>query len=165
MPLTPLQQRSLQIAKRHIGEKEATGRNDGPAVLFWQRLVAKGYKWLDKQPWCACFATGVVHLAAKDLGITPRLPLDASSSSLYRWAKANGELLLGPTDGCIGLVKAGGAGDHDGRSNAGSSHIHTFLVHTVNPDGSLATIEGNFRNSTCWNKRKPPYGCDFIRIC
>lgn len=162
--MTPLQQRSLQIAKKHIGEREATGRNDGAAVRFWQRLVAKGYAWLDGAPWCACFATGVVHLAAKELGIVPQLPLDASSSSLYRWAKKHGKLLPKPVNGCIGLVRRGGSGDHDGGANAGKSHIHTFLVHDAPPSGVLVTIEGNFKNATSWNKRKANSGLDFVEI-
>jgi hypothetical protein len=162
--LSKLEQRALQIAKRHVGEREATGRNDGPAVRFWQRLVAKGYTWLDNQPWCVCFATGVVHLAGKELGVSPRLPLNASSSSLYAWAKRNGKLLPKPVDGCIGIVRRGGAGDHDGGANAGKTHVHTFVVHTAYPNGTLATIEGNFRNSVCWNQRRAPYGCDWVRI-
>jgi len=160
--VTPLQQRALQIAKRHVGEREATGRNDGAAVRFWQRLVAKGYAYLDNQPWCACFVTGVVSLAGKELGITPAVPLNASCSSLYAWAKRNGRLLKAPVDGCIGLVRKGGHGDQDGRTGGGT-HIHTFLVHTVRPDGSLACIEGNYRNAVCWHTRERA-GLDFVEI-
>jgi len=157
--LTRLQQRSLQIAKRHVGEREATGRNDGAAVRFWQRLVAKGYSWLDNQPWCVCFATGVVYLAGKELGVTPELPLNASSSSLYAWAKRQGKLLPQPVDGCIGVVRAPVGGSAEGRS-----HTHTFLVHTVHPNGVLASVEGNFRNAVGWNQRRVPYGCDWVEI-
>lgn len=157
--LTPLQRRSLQIAKRHVGEREATGRNDGAAVRFWQRLVAKGATWLDNQPWCVCFATGVVYLAGKELGISPALPLNASSSSLYAWAKREGQLLPGPVEGCIGVVRA-----PKGGSAGGKSHTHTFLVHTVQPEGVLVTVEGNFRNSVGWNRRRAPFGCDWVEI-
>lgn len=162
--LTPLEQRSLQVAKRHVGEREASGRNDGAAVRFWQRLVAKGATWLDNQPWCVCFATGVVYLAGKELGMKPKLPLNASSSSLYAWAKREGQLLPKPVDGCIGVVRRGGQGDQDGAAYAGKSHTHTFVVHTVEANGTLVTVEGNFRNAVCWNRRRAPYGCDWIAI-
>lgn len=163
--MNALQQRALQVAKRYIGVKETTGRNDGPVVRMFQRYVAKGYAWLDSQPWCVCYVTYCVHAAAKELGVKPAMPYEASSSRLYAWAKKNGRLLKAPRNGCIGLVRRGGRGDQDGRATGGSSHIHCFLVHTVEPDGRLVTLEGNYRNSVGWGKRKASDPLDYVEIC
>jgi hypothetical protein len=165
MLLTALQQRTLQVAKRLVGKREATGRNDGWIARLTQRAVDPLLTWLENQPWCVCFVVYCVHTAAGELGVRSILPKLASSSLLYSWAKRNGKLLAKPVSGCIGLVRRGGSGDHDGRGNAGKSHIHTFFVHTVLPDGTLITVEGNFRNAVCWNRRRAPYGCDFVEIC
>lgn len=45
--MTPLAQKTLQIAKTKVGQREATGRNDGPFVRLLQRWAAKGGTWLD----------------------------------------------------------------------------------------------------------------------
>lgn len=162
--MTELQQRTLQVAKAKVGQREATGRNDGPFVRMLQRFVANGAAWLDGQPWCIMFVTWAIHAAAKDLNIKPVVPKNASSSSLYQWARRNAMLLTHPVAGCIGLVRRGGRGDSDGRSSAGKSHIHGFLVHTVEADGTLVTVEGNFSHAVKWNRRRKPYNCDFVQI-
>ncbi|HYF39964.1 MAG TPA: hypothetical protein VD930_09765 [Gemmatimonadales bacterium] len=160
---TPLVQRTLQLAKQYVGQREATGRNDGWFPRLVQRFVAKGSRWLDNQPWCVCYATYVIHTAAKELGIKPAFPNSASSSQVYAWAKQHGKLLRAPVPGCVGLVRRGGQGDQDGRNDAGKTHIHTFIVHDIQGT-TLITTEGNYRNSVCWNKRRHPWNCDFVAI-
>lgn len=149
---TALAQRSLQIAKSKLGEKEATGRNDGAFPRLVQRYIAKGAAWLDNQPWCVCFAVWCVHLAAKDIGKVSTLPYTASSSSLYRWYKKNGLLLDHPVPGCVGMVKGGRTG-----------HQHTFLVHDVR-NGEVIGVDGNYKNAVSWSKR-PVGACDYGPIC
>ena len=176
--LSPLQRRALIVAKRHVGTREATGRNDGPLPLLVQRWVAKGAAWLDRQPWCACYATWAVHRAANELRAAgeevegPRIPPNASSSSLFRWFRAQ-QLLTPARPGTVGLVKGGPTG-----------HRHTFLVHdVVRPagaralsmlSGSLAPadvrptdlvigVDGNYRNAVQWSKRRVSE-CDFGAI-
>lgn len=163
--MTPLAQKALQIAKAKVGQREATGRNDGPFVRLLQRWAAKGGVWLDNQPWCVMYATWAVWEAARVLGTTSLIPERASSSRLYAWAKKHGRLLKRPVDGCIGLVRRGGAGDQDGSANRGKTHIHCFLVHTVEPSGRLVTLEGNWRNSVGWNHRKTSEPLDYVEIC
>lgn len=167
--LTPLQQRTLQVAKRHLGEHEATGHNDGKLPSFVQRWVAKGQAWLDRQPWCACFATWAIHSAANELrreGVAvdgPRIPPCASSSSLYRWFQAN-HWLSKPLPGRVGLVRGGSTG-----------HSHTFLIHDIvrptvsgqlsvlggslDPSAVLPTdrvigVDGNYHNAVSWSRRR-----------
>jgi len=145
---SPLEQRALQVAKSFIGTKEATGRNDGPVVSRFQRFVAGGASWLLGKAWCVCFVVYCVKMASRALAIKSRLPLTASTSQLYRWYKRHGLLLTGPKPGCIGMLRGGPTG-----------HRHTFLVHEVE-EGVLITVEGNWRNRVCWNKR-PAAGSDF----
>lgn len=155
---TPLAQRTLQVAKRYVGLQEATGRNDGEQIRFWQRWGANGKAWLDGQPWCACFATWCVHRAHNELRregqvLQPLLtPKNASSSSLYRWYKRSGKLLAKPKTGCVGLVKGGPTG-----------HSHTFLVHDVQ-GGEVVGVDGNYRNGVRWSRR-PASDCDYGEIC
>lgn len=163
--MNALQQKTLQVAKTKVGEKEATGRNDGPFVRMLQRWAAKSGTWLDNQPWCVMYATWCVWEAARNLGTVSIIPERASSSRLYAWAKVHGKLLPKPVDGCIGLVRNGGSGDQDGGSNRGKTHIHCFLVHTVEPSGKLITLEGNWKNSAGWNHRPNSRGLDFVAIC
>jgi hypothetical protein len=150
-PLTPLQQRALQVAKRNLGQREATGRNDGPFVRMIQRWAAKGYAWMDGQPWCVAYATYCIHTAARELGITSRIPERASSSRLYRWFKGAGLLLETPVAGCVGMVKGGPTG-----------HSHTFLVHEVQGD-FVVGVDGNWRNAVGWSKRRVE-DCDYGAI-
>lgn len=149
---TPLERRTLQIAKSFIGAREATGRNDGPVVSRFQRFVAGGAAWLLGKAWCVCFVVYCVKSAAKSIGVPSRLPMTASSSQLFVWYKRNGLLLKGPKAGCVGMLRGGPTG-----------HQHTFLVHAVQ-DGVLVTVEGNYRNRVMWNRR-PVEGCDFGPIC
>ena len=150
--MTPLAQRTLQIAKQFVGQKEATGRNDGWLPRLVQRWVARGAAWLDNQPWCACFATYCIHAAAQELGLPVRVPPNASSSSLYRWFRANGKLLRAPVAGCVGLVKGGPTG-----------HSHTFLVHDVQ-GAEVVGVDGNYQNAVGWSRR-PVSACDYGEIC
>lgn len=139
--MTPLRQWALRVAKRYVGQREATGRNDGPLPRLVQRYIAKGAAWLDGQPWCVCWAIYCVDTAAKELGQRSRLPRTASSSSLYTWFQQNGLLLASPEPGCIGMVIGGPTG-----------HSHTFLVHDIQTPYVIG-VDGNYRNAVGWSKR------------
>lgn len=145
---------TLVVAREKLGIKEATGKNDGPFIQMVQRWVARGASWLDNQPWCACFATWCVSEAAKRLGMKAVLPRNASSSSLYRWFKANNFLLAKPEPYCVGLLRGGPTG-----------HRHTFLVGGPEPiDGEYVwSIDGNWANAVSRTKHKISE-CDFGKI-
>lgn len=148
--LTELERRTLQVAKRLLGDKEEGGPNLGWLPRFLQRWggIAAG------SPWCVLFALWCIHRAGSELRprhvvLVPRL---ASSSGLYRWYRAKGYLLSGPRLGCVGMVRGGRTG-----------HSHTFLVHTVAMrDRKLQVlgIEGNWRNQVAWNWRDAAT-CDY----
>jgi hypothetical protein len=44
--------RMLRWAQRQVGTREATGNNDGPKILKWQRHTARGATYLDRAPYC-----------------------------------------------------------------------------------------------------------------
>lgn len=158
--MTPLQQRTLQVAKRFVGVRENLGPNRGTVVQKFQLWYGR---WMVGQPWCVAFAVYCCDVAAKELGVPNPLLKTASSSALFAWAVKHGRRQPEPAAGDIFVVRSGGLGDSDGRNNAGKTHIHTGLVHTVEPNGTLTTIEGNFGNAVKWNKRNQR-GLDFIRI-
>jgi hypothetical protein len=157
MSYTPLQQRTLQVAKRWVGERE-TGVNRGKKGGIIQTAQLWFGNWMVGQPWCAAFATYCIFKAAKELGVKNPFIKSASSSAIYAWAKKTGRLLNGPEPGCIGLVVAG-------RNAAkGKSHEHTFLVHNIDGD-EVVTIEGNWSNKVRWNRRKKAAAnLDWVRI-
>jgi len=45
-------ERAIRWANNQVGTVEATGNNDGPKILDWQRWVAAGGTWLDRAPYC-----------------------------------------------------------------------------------------------------------------
>lgn len=158
--MTDLQRQTLIVAKRFMGAREDLGANRGTVIRRFQLFIGR---WMVGQPWCAAYATFCIHIAAQELGIKTTFIKSASSSAIYAWAKKNHRLLSAPAPGCVFVVRKGGSGDDDRRSEVGKSHIHTGLVHTVNPDGVLITVEGNASNRVRWGKRSQA-GLDFIEI-
>jgi hypothetical protein len=150
---------ALDIARDNLGKREATGKNDGPFVAMIQRWLDKGAGWMERQPWCAAFATWCVHQAAKRLGVTPSIPRSGSSTSLYQWAAMSGNLLPGPEGICIGLIKGSGGTKF-------KTHHHTFIanaLHIPQGQGWVWGIDGNWKNAVTRTQHKIK-DCDFIRI-
>lgn len=158
--MTPLQQRTLQIAKTFVGASENLGPNRGTRI---ERIQLWFGRWMLGQPWCAAYVVYCCELAAKDLKLPRTVPKYASCSLIYAWAKKNGRLLANPQPGCVFLVRKGGSGDSDGRADRGKSHIHCGFVHDAHSSGRLVTVEGNYSNRVSWNHRAAS-GLDFVRI-
>lgn len=154
--MTPLQQRTLQVAKRYVGASEDEGNNRGRIIAQFQLFFGR---WMLGQPWCAAFATFCIHKAEAELNLPHTFLTSPSSSAIYAWAKKAGRLLAHPEAGCVGLVKAG---EHAAK---GKSHEHTFLVHTLEAEGSrVLTVEGNWSNRVRWNRRSVTNNYDWVRI-
>lgn len=170
--LTTWEQRTLQFAKDKLGQREATGHNDGKLPHLVQRFIAAGAAWLDNQPWCACFAIWCIYQAAGALKLKPSIPKTASSSALYAWYRHVWHgLLEQPHPGCVGMVRGGRTG-----------HRHTFLVHdvedrlgrsvlrgtldpaAVGPACFVVGVDGNLKNAVGWSRR-PVSACDYGPIC
>jgi hypothetical protein len=106
--------------------------NHGEAVVHFLKGVGLdgGYAW------CAAF---VHHVGDAALGSQWPLPATASCSQLGEFAKVKGILMDAPQAGDVFLlweaVKENGTIVH--------RFAHTGFVVSVNPDGSINTIEGN----------------------
>ena len=152
----PLGLKAVAVAETFLGQKEATGHNDGKFVNMVQDFVGKG---LHGEPWCACFASYCIKLAATILGLGPSIPFmprSASSSQIYSWAKHHGKLLVTPIAGCIGLVKGDPA-------HVGKTHHHTFLVRSVHED-LVSSIDGNSHDQVAHSSHTI-HDCDWVEIC
>ncbi len=149
---------TMKIAKEKLGTKELTGHNDGKFVSMIQRWLAKGAKWMDNQPWCACFATWCVYQAADilDTGVVVIKP-NGSSTSLYAQAKQGGFLLMSPIPNCIGLMRGTGG-------TKGKTHHHTFFVESVDfKTGFVRGIDGNWKNAVSHSLHRISE-CDFVAV-
>lgn len=141
-----------EIAIENLGQKEATGHNDGAFVEMLQGWMDQGAGWMKGAPWCATFLSWCVFQAAKRSGQTYRLPKMASSTLLYSWFQRNGLLLPDPEAYCVGLLKGDGG-------SPGKTHHHTFIVEEVDGD-FVKTIDGNWNNEVCRTRHKIT-DCDF----
>lgn len=148
-----LARKATEIAASKLGQKEATGRNDGPFVLMLQRFVARGAKWLDGQPWCACFVTWCIYEAAQELNVQPQVVITASAITLGAFGKRNALMLDAPVANCIGLLK-----DKYG------NYEHTFFVEDVSLSrGRVIGIDGNWSNAVSRTHHLIS-ACDFMMI-
>lgn len=148
---------TMSIAVKYLGQKEATGHNDGVFVRMLQRWLARGARWMDGQPWCATFATYCLYRAAGVLHILPVLSKNGSSSAIYIDAKKKGVLIGYPIPNCIGLMRGDGG-------SRGKTHHHTFLVQSI--DGTQAVVhgvDGNWQNAVSKTTHKIS-DCDFVAI-
>lgn len=68
-------QAAITWARQQVGTTEATGNNDGPKILAWQRWAAGGGAWLDRAPYCGI---GVANACIRVAGV--------KASSPGRWA-------------------------------------------------------------------------------
>lgn len=137
--MTPLQKYTLVVANGKLGEKEESGKNDGPFVSTLQAWLDQGKGWMEGQPWCATFATWCIYEAARHLAITPRIPKSGASSDLYSWFRRNGLILAKPVAGSLGLMR-------DPRPDSKKTHHHAFLVESVKGD-VVNGIDGNWNNA------------------
>lgn len=130
---------SLMVARFFIGQKEATGQNDGA----FPNLVQEYYAGRSEHgaPWCALFAMWCIYFAAFLLGIKPMLPKTDSSTDLYLFARAQRLLLEFPIAGCLALQKG------DGGTPGKLAH-HTNRVTEVDfKNKTFISIDGNKGNS------------------
>lgn len=149
--------KAIEIAETFLGQHEATGHNDGKFVNECQDFVKPNHSD-HGAPWCACFASYMIHKAALVLGLGPSVPFmpkSDSSTSLYAWCKKHGKLLPHPAPGAIGF-RRGGQPD--------KTHNHTFMVRSVDvSSGVVHSIDGNEGNAVAHGAHSIA-GCDFAEI-
>jgi hypothetical protein len=138
-----------ETAIRHLSSspRELGQQNRGP----WVRLYTGGKEGAE-YPWCAAFATFVVHQAAYLTGRAPLVPRTLSCDELA----ASATLSPTPRVGAI-FLRRRTAGDWD----------HCGIVVRVD-GGSVATVEGNTNDEgaregyeVC-RRMRPIVGLDFI---
>jgi hypothetical protein len=137
----------LTAAESQIGQAEdPPGSNDGPAISAYRSAVAGAQAGA---PWCAYFASWAAAQAGTPLG-------DAgqglgSVSEITDWAAANGRLLPAdatPQPGDLILF--------------GTRHVG--IVESVNPDGTITTVEGNSRSAVSRVTREPGEATGFVQL-
>jgi len=123
---TPTGGRLVAIAQAEVGQAEdPPGSNDGPRIADYRTAVAGA---VPGEPWCADFVSWVAAQAGVPLGNAGEG--FSSVAALTDWAGSTGRLLPANAPAQPGdLVLFGDR--------------HVGLVESVEPDGTLDTIEGN----------------------
>lgn len=140
-------QRVLAAAQAAIGITESPpGSNDGPGLAIFRSAVSGAQAG---QPWCAYFTSWAARESGTPLG-------DAgqgigSVEGISEWAGRTGRLLpAGSTPSPGDLVLFGSR--------------HVGVVESVNADGTLTTVEGNYRNSVQRVRRSPLEATGYVRL-
>lgn len=101
----------LQIARKHLGIKELTNKNDGKQLLtWWERLNSR---WLYLQPWCGLF----VAICLREAGY----PIAKYFYRAKDWLNYGYKISM-PVVGCIVIFDRKGGGHVGfciGKDNAG----------------------------------------------
>ena len=133
-------QRALAAAQAEVGVAEQPpGSNDGPRIADYRTATAGS----GVGPWCAYFTSWAATQAGTPLGEAGQG--FGSVSALYDWAQRTGRAIpagngVAPSPG--DLIVWGGR--------------HIGIVESVDPDGSIHTIEGNSSNAVS----RRTYGSD-----
>lgn len=140
-------QRALAAAQTAIGiTEDPPGSNDGPGLAIFRASTAGAQAG---QPWCAYFASWAAQQAGAPIGDTGQG--SGSVEGIADWAGRTGRLLpAGSTPSPGDLVLFGGR--------------HVGVVEAVNPDGTLQTVEGNYRNSVQRVTRSPLEATGYVRL-
>ncbi|HEY4348143.1 MAG TPA: CHAP domain-containing protein [Gaiellaceae bacterium] len=137
----------VSAADSQIGQAEdPPGSNDGMAIATYRGAVAGAQAG---EPWCAYFASWAAAQAGTPLG-TYGQGL-GSVAEIQDWAQTNGKLLPAsatPSPGDLILF--------------GTRHVG--IVESVNPDGTLTTIEGNHGNAVQQVTRKASEATGYVSM-
>jgi hypothetical protein len=124
-------QRALAVAQAEVGVAEQPpGSNDGPRIAEYRTATAGSAVG----PWCAYFTSWCASQAGVPLGEVGQG--FGSVAALYAWAQRTGRAVpagQGVSPSAGDLIVWGGR--------------HIGIVESVDPDGSIHTIEGNSSNA------------------
>lgn len=136
--------RALAIAKSQLGVTEQPpGSNDGPQISMYRSAVAGSYAGA---PWCAYFVSWAAQQAGVPLGSNGQGL--GSVSEITDWAKSTGRFTETPQPGDLILF--------------GTEHVG--IVESVNPDGTLTTVEGNTSNGVYERQHLPSEATGYVRL-
>jgi hypothetical protein len=137
----------LAAAESQLGVTEQPpGSNDGPQIATYRSAVAGAQAG---EPWCAYFASWASAQAGTPLGFDGQGI--GSVAGITSWAQQTGRYLPAgsvPQAGDLILY-----GDQ-----------HVGIVESVNPDGSLTTVEGNYANGVNRVHRLPSEATGYVRV-
>ena len=126
--MSQLSDNALSIAISQVGQKEnPLGSNWGHPVEEYIASVGLN----EPVSWCMCFMYWCFGQASKGLSITN--PMTKTAGVVHAWQVAYPEhkITADPQAGDIFIMDFGGG------------HGHTGIVESVDPDGTLHTVEGN----------------------
>jgi cell wall-associated NlpC family hydrolase len=136
--------RALAAAQTQIGQAEQPpGSNDGPAIAMYRSTVDGSYAGA---PWCAYFVSWAAAQAGAPIG--DRGQGLGSVAAITGWAGRTGRLVSQPQPGDLILF--------------GTRHVG--IVQSVNPDGSLTTVEGNASSAVSVEQHSPSEATGFVRL-
>jgi hypothetical protein len=141
----------VAIAESQVGQEEqppGSGSNEGPAIAMY-RSATQGA--VPGAPWCAYFASWVSRQAGEPLGGQGQG--FGSVAQIWSWAQSVGRAIPAHP----GVVPKPGDlivfGDQ-----------HVGIVKGVRPDGSIATIEGNYENKVARNVRSASEPTGYVEM-
>jgi hypothetical protein len=139
--------RALAIAEGEVGQAEQPpGSNDGPRLAVYRSATAGAAAG---QPWCAYFVSWAAAQAGAPIGDNGTGL--GSVAQIRDWAQRTGRLMPAsstPAPGDLILF-----GDQ-----------HVGMVESVNPDGSLTTVEGNYANAVTRVHRSRSEATDYVHL-
>ncbi|MFN8187067.1 MAG: CHAP domain-containing protein [Gaiellales bacterium] len=139
--------RALALAQAEVGQAEdPPGANDGLRIAAYRTATSGAYAGA---PWCAYFVSWCAAQAGLPLGESGQG--FGAVEQVQDWAARTGRLLPPTTVPQPGdIILFGGR--------------HIGFVESVNPDGSLTTVEGNYRNAVSRVQRSPAEATGFVRL-
>jgi cell wall-associated NlpC family hydrolase len=136
--------RALAAAQTQIGQAEQPpGSNDGPAIGIYRSAVEGA---CPGAPWCAYFVSWAAAQAGAPIG--DRGQGLGSVAAITEWAGRTGRLVSQPQPGDLILF--------------GTDHVG--IVQSVNPGGTLTTVEGNASNAVSVEQHSPGEATGFVRL-
>jgi hypothetical protein len=145
--VAPAAPQVLAAAESQVGVfEQPPGSNDGPQLSVYRSAVAGA---APGEPWCAYFASWSAAQAGTPLGDYGQGL--GSVAEIADWAARTGRLLSAVTTPAPGdLILFGDR--------------HVGIVESVNPDGSLTTVEGNYANAVNRVQRSPSEATGYVRL-
>ena len=135
---------ALQVAETQEGVTEQPpGSNDGPQIAQYRTATQGAYAGA---PWCAYFVSWCASEAGAPIGSQGQGL--GSVSEITDWARSTGRLTQTPAPGELILF--------------GTEHVG--IVKSVNPDGSLTTVEGNAGNGVREETRWPSEATGYVQL-
>jgi surface antigen len=137
----------LTAAESQIGQSEQPpGSNDGPAIATYRTAVAGAQAG---EPWCAYFVSWAAQQAGTPIGSDGQGL--GSVAGITDWAQQNGRLLPASATPQAGDLILFGT-------------RHVGIVKSVNPDGTLTTVEGNHGNAVQQVTRNPSEATGYVAM-